>query len=361
MNDKNRYGVLVILSPGFPGSEADSTCIPPQQVFVSQLKKEYPALPILVIAFQYPFAATEYSWNDVRVVSLGGRNRGKLYRVFIWYKAWRLLKKVRREQGVKGLFSFWCGECALVGKWFGRKYAIKHHCWILGQDAKKENNYIKWIRPIGGELVALSDFIAGEFFRNHGILPARIIPVGVDPMLYDQGPVEKDIDVLGAGALIPLKNYELFLHAIYFCRKRLPGIKAIICGKGPEEKRLRELIALLKLEENVCLAGERDHAGVLRLMQRSRIFLHPSTYEGFGAVCVEALYAGARVISFVKPMDEDIPGWQIVGSSREMVHEILEALQDPEREWRPYLAYSIRDSARAVMKLFDDGDGLVVG
>ena len=204
-------------------------------------------------------------------------------------------------------------------------------------------------------MVALSDFVAREFHKNHGITPYRVIPTGIDPELFDPTPVDKDIDILGAGSLIPLKNYELFLHTIHLCKKKLPGIKAVICGKGPEEKRLRELIRIFNLEENVCLAGEKEHPEVLRHMQRAKVFLHTSSYEGFGAVCIEALYAGAKVISFVEPMDRKIPDWHIVKSSREMIRKILEILHQrrKEEDAQQVLAYSMRDSVKAMMQSFD--------
>ena len=87
---------LVILSPGFPADEGDSTCIPPQQVFVAKLKKLYLALEIVVIAFQYPYKTQPYIWKGVHVIPLNGRNKGKLHRIFTWTRAWRMLKKLEK-------------------------------------------------------------------------------------------------------------------------------------------------------------------------------------------------------------------------------------------------------------------------
>jgi hypothetical protein len=36
--------------------------------------------------------------------------------------------------------------------------------------------------------------------------------------------------------------------------------------------------------------------------------------KGFGYVNLEALYAGASVVSFVRPMDEPIPNWHIANN-----------------------------------------------
>ena len=80
-------------------------------------------------------------------------------------------------------------------------------------------------------------------------------------------------------------------------------VKAVLIGEGPERMKLQSLITALGLQSNISLTGELSHPEVLQWMQRTKIFLHPSSYEGFGVVCIEALHAGAHVISFVKPMD----------------------------------------------------------
>ena len=51
MNPKN---TLIILSPGFAANEEDTTCLPPQQVFVKALNRNFPSLQIIILAFQYP-------------------------------------------------------------------------------------------------------------------------------------------------------------------------------------------------------------------------------------------------------------------------------------------------------------------
>ena len=343
---------LVILSPGFPGDEADSTCLPAQQVFVRALNTAFPGLKIIIIAFNYPFVRASYQWHGNTVISLAGRDTGGSSRKMNWWRAWRELRRLRKKHTLIGLLSFWCTETALVGKWFGRRHAIPHRCWILGQDARAGNKYVKWIRPAAAELLAMSEFLAAEFQKNYGIKPSHIIPNGVDPGMYGPGPAVKDIDLFGAGSLIPLKNYELFVRIIHRLKEFIPGIKAVIAGGGPEENNLRALIGQYGLTGNLVLAGKKEHGEVLAGMQRAKIFLHPSTYEGFSTVCLEALYAGAHVLSIWNPRAGWIRHWHIVEDEEEMLQEALEILQDPLREEDPVLAYRMEDSARAVMDFF---------
>src|SRR5579872_3605943 len=219
---------LVILSPGFPKDAADSTCVPAQQVFVKNLKKNFPHLAIIVLTFQYPYYTSEYLWDNVTVTSFGGKNKSGVSRFLIWIRAWIKLRQLFRQYQVIGLLSFWLGECALIGSRFAKRNKLKHYCWILGQDAKPGNKYYHYVKPKADELIALSDFIADEFDRNYQVKPAHIITTGIDPSMFGVTDRERDIDILGAGSLIPLKQYHLLVNIVSILRYTFPNIKAVI-------------------------------------------------------------------------------------------------------------------------------------
>ena len=349
----NKPEALIILTPGFPENESDSTCIPPQQIFVKALKECSPQLKIIVLTFHYPFFSARYEWHGIDVISFGGKDKGKVYRKLMGMRVWAELKKLNHEYQIIGMLSFWLGKCAFIGSWFAEKYYLKHYTWILGQDAKAGNKYVKRINPKGRSLIALSDFIVAEFYKNYGISPQHIIPVGINTSLFSQVPPEKDIDIFGAGSFIPLKQYDIFIEVIKLLKKDFSTIKTCICGDGPEMTHLRTMIDVMDLEDNIQLLGRQTHAEVLALMQRSKVFLHPSNYEGFGAVCLEALYAGAQVVSFVKPMQMEIENWHIAQDKAAMLQIIKNILQISQTEYRSILPYSIHDNAKIAIKLFD--------
>jgi glycosyltransferase involved in cell wall biosynthesis len=345
---------FIIISPGFAVDEKDSTCLPLQQNLIKAINKNFPSIKIIIVALQYPFIKSEYEWYGNKVISFGARTQGKLYTLLLWIRTWIYLKKINKENNVKGILSFWAGECALIGNRFGKKYNIKHRCWILGQDARKENKHVKRMKPQPDELVALSDFIAEEFNRNHHILPAHIITPGIDPAQFTKNVPERNIDVLGVGSLLPLKQYEIFIQVIATLKEKFPFINTVISGCGPEEEKLKMLIAKYKVEKNIVLIGEIPHEEVLLLMKRSKIFLHPSNYEGFGVVCIEALYAGAHVISFSKPMNAAIDQWHIVTNEIGMLGQSVGLLQDEHIEYRQVLFSSMDNCAMKMVKLFGD-------
>jgi glycosyltransferase involved in cell wall biosynthesis len=343
---------LVLLIPGFAADERDSTCLPAQQAFVKSLHHLYPELKITVIAFQYPFTINPYSWNGIRVCPLDGRNKGGARRLITWYRASKLLARLNKSEDLIGVLSFWCGECALIGKRFATKNKLKHYCWILGQDAKKENRFVTRIKPMASELIAMSDFLKTEFHKNHGIIPQLILPNAIDTSLFTDEMNDRTIHLIGVGSLIRLKRYEIFVEVLGKLVLKFPSLRAIICGKGEEQENLQHLINELGLKGHVQLVGEKSHQDVLQLLQQSKILLHPSSYEGYSGACAEALYAGAHVVSFCSPSPTSIKHWHLVETTEEMISKAEELLSDPLLDHNRVLVHPIEESARTIMSLF---------
>lgn len=342
---------LVILSPGFPANEADVNWVPFPQLFVKSMKRCYPALNVVVLSFQYPFFNETYNWFGVTVMPLNGRNKGKLYRLKTWFKAWQKISGVMQQNEVVGILNLWLGECAFIGGLAGKKYNVPYYSWLLGQDAKKGNSYVQRIKPKPKNLIALSDFLHDEFYKNYAIKPSHVIPLGIDTAAFTAS-TSRDIDVLGVGSLIPLKRYDLFIKVIDTLVKIMPDVRVVLCGNGPEAENLTALIVALKLSKNIKLQGEVNHNEVLQLMQRTKVFLHPSSYEGFATVFSEALYAGAHVVSFVEPMHTSFSHHHIVTNEQEMVEKTYELLVDRTLNHDSVLIYKVEEVCEKVLSLY---------
>ncbi len=348
----NEKKTLVILTPGFPSSEADSTCLPMQQSFLRALKENDQGLHIIVLSFQYPYVKQVYIWFGITVMSFNGRNKGGIARLLLRRKLNTALTKINQSNKIAGIISFWYNECAWVGKKFAGKNNLKHYCWILGQDARQTNKYPKSLNLPTDELIALSDFLQHELKKNHGIKPAFVIPPGIESKQFNSTIPAKDIDLLAAGSLIPLKQFEIFIEVVAEIKNQFPGIKAAIIGDGPEKNKLKALIEKYELQSNITLTGELQYPEVLQWMQRTKVFLHPSSYEGFSGVCQEALAGGAHVISFCKPMKEDIKHWHIVSSKEEMGQTTITLLEDSSLPYNKVLFCTMDDVAKKMLALF---------
>jgi len=347
----NKEKTLVILTPAFPANESEVNWVHSLQLLLNSMKGSFPHVKISVISFIYPNANTAYEWKGVNVFSFNGNKYKRIKRPLLWGKIWKQLSEINKAKKIDAILSIWCNECALVGHYFGKKNSIKHFTWICGQDAKAKNKMVKLIRPLPTELIAKSDFLIDEFYRNHHIKPAYLIPNGIDLKMFDQQHPERDIDIIGAGSLSFMKQYDIFLDLIAALKRDRPGIKAVLVGDGEHAEGIKKLRRELSLEDNVELKGMLTPAETIKLMERSKILLHPSSYEGFSMAILEALYAGAHVISFVKMMYHDIKHWHVVKTKDEMLKKAIELLNSSQPDHTPVFTYSMDDSAVSMMKL----------
>ena len=349
----NRSRILIVLTPGFPENENDSTCLPAQQLFIKKFTEQYPAVSTVVLSFHYPYTTRPYHWNGVLVIPFNGRNKRKGDKLLLWRKAWRSMRALAKQESIWGILSFWCTECALLGHYFSRRYKFRHYCWILGQDAKADNRFVKYIRPAPSELIALSPFLADTFEKNHGIRPAYMIPNAVDGYQKVIPASKRNIDILAAGSLIPLKRYDLLITIVSSLTKKFPDLKVVLIGAGPMAPTLENMIKEKKLHHQIEMKGELPHHQVLKLMRHARIFVHPSLYEGFSTVCLEALQAGAHVVSFTDPLQQQVEQWHVAAGETEMEHIIVALLGDPSLEHKSIVPFTMEESAKAIGRLFD--------
>lgn len=342
---------LIILTPGFPANEEDSACLPWMQNIVRNLCKSYPGLSITVMSLQYPYSKKPYKWEGITVIPFGGANKGGLTKLVLRNKVSRKLNQFYRQKEFAGILSFWYGECARAGHLFAKRKGQVHFCWIAGQDAKKENTFPAKLNIKAENLVAGSDFLRDHFTKNHHVKPGTVIVPGVDPSPFGDNISVRDIDLLAVGSLIPLKQYEVFIEVARSIATAIPNIKAVLIGKGPEMKKISDLINNYSLQQNVYLAGELPYTEVLQYMKRAKVFLHPSSYEGFGCVCTEALYAGASVVRFTKPMEKEMKNTVTVNSVEEMVTATKKLLSQNS----PAIStneYPIENTVRSIARLF---------
>lgn len=344
---------LCIFSPAFAKDQADSTWLPWLQSVVKNINSNFSFIDVVVFSFQYPPITMEYKWQGNLVIPFNGRSKTKFERLWMWFKIVKRFCSLRKERQIEGIFSLWCGETALLAKCCSKLFDVNFFCWILGGDARPGNNYIKWIRPKDTELIAMSDFLQDEFYKNYGIKPFCVIPNGIDPSSFPIPNDSKSIDILGAGSLSALKRYDMFIEIIRELQHFFPNIKAVLCGGGEKQNELKELVGKYELEKNLLIMGEIPHQLTLSYMQKAKIFLHPSSYEGFSTVCLEAIYAGAKVISFVQPMHHNIDNWLIVKTKEEIIEKAIKILEKKNEIFASKLVYSLQENVKTILTLFE--------
>ena len=105
------------------------------------------------------------------------------------------------------------------------------------------------------------------------------------------GLTEGEMLLLSVGELSVRKNHEVVLRAL--AQLELDAYQYLICGLGPLENRLHELVRELKMEDRVQFLGYRND--IPQIMNAADVYLFPSLQEGLPVALMEAMAAGKPV------------------------------------------------------------------
>lgn len=124
---------------------------------------------------------------------------------------------------------------------------------------------------------------------THGLLDLARQPLEHPWFRPGQPPV-----ILGAGRLVPAKDFAGLMAAFELVRARL-SCRLVIVGSGPLYQELEDRRRASRWAADIALVGNDNNP--FRYMHRASLFVLSSRYEGFGNVLVEALACGAPVVA----------------------------------------------------------------
>lgn len=104
--------------------------------------------------------------------------------------------------------------------------------------------------------------------------------------------------LFSAGNLMPIKQYDVLIHAISVLSMRGIEVSLRIAGEGLERDNLIFLIKRLQLEKNITLLGRLNKEDILHELSTCDAFVLASRSETFGVAFREAMFVGRPVISF---------------------------------------------------------------
>ncbi len=207
----------------------------------------------------------------------------------------------------------------ILGRLAGKKCKVKKviyqaHGFHFYKGAPKKNWLVyypveKWLAKYTDALITINkeDFeLADKKFRlrNNGKV-YYVAGVGIDTNEYlsdgklrDEKRAElnlkaSDIALISMGDLIERKNYETAVRAVAETKNK--NIQYFICGKGPEEEKLKALCNSLNIENQVHFLGFRSD--IKELLNVSDIFLFTTKQEGLPRSMMEAMASGLPCIA----------------------------------------------------------------
>ena len=109
-------------------------------------------------------------------------------------------------------------------------------------------------------------------------------------------------DIIYVGRLVQHKNVDQIIRALRLIKDAGQELHCVVIGDGPEKQSLEEISKELHVDQQISWLGfVEDSENVYAHMKASRVFVLPSSREGFGIVAVEANACGLPVVTVQEP------------------------------------------------------------
>ncbi len=151
-------------------------------------------------------------------------------------------------------------------------------------------------------LIAVCRYEVETFGRRLRVEPERIhlIPNGSDPLPI--GPATGDVSgsplISSVGRLERYKGHQRLIRAMPPLLERAPGAHLVVVGRGAFERKLRRLVARLRVADAVTFTAfdPSARAALGRLLLSSDVVALMSEYEAHPVAVMEALALGRKVL-----------------------------------------------------------------
>lgn len=178
----------------------------------------------------------------------------------------------------------------------GPKLFTYHNMWgegdgIVGRISERNDRiFARDILSTFDHVVAVSDYVRDDLVKR-GYSPDYIsaVPPGLSTRI-DPGDGSGDY-ILSLGRLVRTKGLDVLMEAMKDVDHRL-----VVCGKGPDAKRLRKAASRYGIEDRVEFRGFVSEEERAELMGECRFFVMPSLHESFGIAATELMARGRPIV-----------------------------------------------------------------
>lgn len=225
---------------------------------------------------------------------------------------WHLLRHGRRYDVIHtASFPYFSLLAAALTRPLGRFRLIVdwHELW-------SEQYWREYLGPIGGRIGAavqraclripqrafcFAHLTAGRLREQRVRGEVTVLEGEYEGGLEPHEPRAAEPLVVFAGRHIPEKQVPALVPAIEVARERVPGLRGVIFGDGPERGRVLSEIDARDLREVVEAPGFVDGATVEETLSRALCMVLPSRREGYGLIVIEAASMGVPSVVVRSP------------------------------------------------------------
>ena len=186
--------------------------------------------------------------------------------------------------------------------------AGRHQGWLPDDFSASIHAIEWWLTFESRRVIACSQHMRWEVTRLFE-LPAEkvdVLPNGIDLTEWTTDPDEVAAArrsfaadgplVLFAGRLEWEKGVHTLVEAMPRLRRRFPGVRLVVVGKGSQQEMLEDLTRRLRVSRSVVFAGWLTEGGLRSVSAAADVAVVPSVYEPFGLVALEAAALGTPLV-----------------------------------------------------------------
>jgi glycosyltransferase involved in cell wall biosynthesis len=184
----------------------------------------------------------------------------------------------------------------VVAAWLSRsKFVLTIH-GLFECEHFKRWSFLRCFLRAAHRIHCVSENIAVEIAPF--VEPGRtvVIPNGVDTGLFRDMNRNREERIIAIGTFRWFKGFEYLVEAMAMFHKVLPAYKLTIAGDGIERQALIDRVKELGLDDVVSLPGMMKQESVVEELNRSRLFVMSSIFEGHPRVLVEAVACGTPAV-----------------------------------------------------------------
>ena len=157
------------------------------------------------------------------------------------------------------------------------------------------------------KIIAVSDNIAKELKAYRKKYANKIVVInnviGIDSIIEkSKEPIEEEFfpsnnfNIVSCGRLSPVKGLHFAVEAIArLVSNGYTDINWYIIGGGPIEKKIKEQIAALKMENHIFMLGMKNNP--YPYIKKCDLFIQPSLFEGYSLSIMEAKILCAPILA----------------------------------------------------------------
>lgn len=199
--------------------------------------------------------------------------------------------------------------------------------------------YFRWscfLASRSRAIITISDFSKQEIIKSLGIPKEKIIvaPCGFDKSLFKPRKDEPNENFIGyLGGFNQRKNVPLLLKSFKRVTEQVKDAKLIIGGTGRQINYLKKLASVLGLDDKIKFIGFIKENELADFYSKLKVFVYPSSYEGFGIPPLEAMACGVPVIVSNRSSLPEVvgdAGIKVNPTEKEIFQAIISVLQNDD-------------------------------